>query len=506
MALLLGVAASVLGGCLTITAVDAPSGAPSGAYTVTVGLDLFEPEEPGIEYGQRGMLAVRYPGEWELLSATYSGSVSGRLTASPAMSAFFADEFVAQYGQEGELTGPGLTPADKPGYSWWAGYTAVHPSHSAGPFQVTLVFDQHGATGFSSLDFVTGVTDPDEPENIDADYSWWFGGTALDRPVYTGVPVQALAPVITVTEAPALYAAVGGRVAAGGVVFDPDSVSVGMTVDYGNGEGEPLETESSPFSLGVSGWWWEHAWDEPGTYEITVRADDGGLEAEAVAVVNVGISPFGDVSPSDEFFPGIVWLYGFGVLSGYPDGTFRPYEPVLRAQFAKMAVTAFGYHDPELTNVDSPTFSDVPAANEPYPFDYVEEAAANWLVSGFADDTFRPWEPLSRIQLLRILVRSHEIWLEDPPADYRLPFGDIPDADRSYVALAHYNGLVDGKDAVHFDPYGIATRAQVAKILFNALEGRYDPSDPPPFETEGAAMRALASPAALQALGRAVGE
>gem|GEM_PF-6948198 len=472
-ALLLGGAVLVLAGCLGITAVDAPSGPPSATYSVTVTLDLTEDEfESPIDVPKaRGTLAVRFPEEWELVSATYAGSVAGRLTHSSAISDYFTSLFNDPefYDPEAE---PDSGPPEKPGYTWWAGYSAVHPGASLGPWEVTLVFDQHDATGFFSLDFVGGVTDPDLPNDIDSDLAWWFGGAAFERPVFTGVPVEDVAPVVTSFDTPLTYAAVGQPLSGSGWLFDPDSDPPVMTITYGDDVSEPLQLE--PYELGNWGWGWEHAWQEAGTYEVIVRADDGTSTAEATAVVNVGISPFSDVSPDHEFFPAIVNLFGREVLSGYPDDTFRPYEPVLRAQFAKMAVGAFDYHDLEITNVDSPTFSDVPPSTDPYPFDYVEEAAGNFLVTGFADGTFRPWEPLTRIQLLRILVRSREFYLEDPPAEYRMPFGDVPDADRSFVAIAHYNGLVNGKDATRFDPYGLATRGHVAKILYNALENSYE--------------------------------
>lgn len=354
-ALLLGAVVPMLGGCLGITAVDAPSGAPSATYTVTVTVDLTEDEfeSPPLDVSRvRGTLAVRFPEEWELVSATYTGSVGGRLTYSSAISDYFTSVFDDPEFADPEAE-PGSGPAGKPGYTWWAGYSGVHPGASLGPWEVTFVFDQHGATGFSSLDFVSGITDPESPNDSEAYLSAWFGGAAFERPVFTGVPVEDVAPVIAMFDAP--------------------------------------------------------------------------------------IS-----------------------------------------------------HDPEITNADSPTFSDVPPTTDPYPFDFVEEAADNFLVTGFADGTFRPWEPLTRIQLLRTLVRSREFFLEDPPADYRMPFGDVPDADRSFVAIAHYNGLVNGKDAIHFDPYGLAARGHVAKILYNALENRYEWPEEDGLPTEAAGVRALA--------------
>lgn len=491
---LVGAALLAFAGCLKITAVDAPSGDPSATYKVTVTLDLddrmFEDEPLPADLEVRGTLAVRFPQEWKLVSATYTGSVSGVLTPSAVMAAHFEDNMSGYPEAEEEPGAPEWGDPYKPGYRWWAGYTGVHMSDSGGPFVVELVFDQRGATGLASLDFVSGITDPDSPEDYYADLSWWEGGIAIDRPVFTGVPVETFAPALSVLYPPVAYAAQGQELGSYGMVFDPDSDLSSVTVSFGDGVSETIELESA--ALGVGYWWWEHAWEAAGTYEVTVRADDGSTVVEVTHEVKVGISPFSDLSPDHEFFPAVIALYGQEALTGFPDGTFRPYDPVLRAQFAKMAVTVFGYHDAELTNVDRPSFTDVAATNDPYPFDYVEEAAEYGLVSGFADDTFRPWEPLTRIQLLRILHRSGELWLEDPPSDYVLPFGDVPDADRYYVAWAHHNGLVDGKDAVRFDPYGVATRGHVAKILHNALRA-YDEL-PEPEETEVALLEALGLP------------
>ena len=50
---------------------------------------------------------------------------------------------------------------------------------------------------------------------------------------------------------------------------------------------------------------------------------------------------FSDVS-SSPYEPAIEALAQAGVIGGYPDGTFRPLNPVLRAQFAKVIDLALG--------------------------------------------------------------------------------------------------------------------------------------------------------------------
>src|SRR5205823_6125200 len=49
---------------------------------------------------------------------------------------------------------------------------------------------------------------------------------------------------------------------------------------------------------------------------------------------------FSDVQPSDYFYEGVRYLYCEGAISGYSDGTFRPYNNVTRAQICKIIVLA----------------------------------------------------------------------------------------------------------------------------------------------------------------------
>jgi len=51
---------------------------------------------------------------------------------------------------------------------------------------------------------------------------------------------------------------------------------------------------------------------------------------------------FRDVSPSDYFYEPVRYLYCAGVVSGYVDHTFRPYNSATRGQMAKIIVLAQG--------------------------------------------------------------------------------------------------------------------------------------------------------------------
>jgi subtilisin len=87
-----------------------------------------------------------------------------------------------------------------------------------------------------------------------------------------------------------------------------------------------------------------------------------------------------------------------GIVAGYGDGTFRPGEPLTRAQAASMIARAFS-----LPAGGDHGFSDV-VAGHPHG-DTIAAAAAAGAVGGYADGTFRPDRHLTRAQAASILDR-----------------------------------------------------------------------------------------------------
>ena len=98
----------------------------------------------------------------------------------------------------------------------------------------------------------------------------------------------------------------------------------------------------------------------------------------------------------------IGYVQQFGIISGYADGSFRPNAPVTRAEFAVIAsrfekLTEGGKH-----------FTDVPSAH--WAAKYIDFAATRGWVTGYADGTFKPENPISRAEVAaatcRLLERS----------------------------------------------------------------------------------------------------
>jgi hypothetical protein len=188
---------------------------------------------------------------------------------------------------------------------------------------------------------------------------------------------------------------------------------------------------------------------------------------------------FSDVHPTDYFYAPVGYLACHGVISGYADGTFRPYNQTTRSQMVKIVVLGFGL--PVVTPAGrNSTFADVPPT---FPFyDVIETAAAEGIVSGYTcggpgepcDEGqrpyFRPYANVTRGQLSKIAVSAAGWPLQTPPAP---TFSDVAPgaAFYAFVETAVCHGMVSGYADGTFRPNASATRGQISKIVYLAITG-----------------------------------
>jgi hypothetical protein len=169
------------------------------------------------------------------------------------------------------------------------------------------------------------------------------------------------------------------------------------------------------------------------------------------------------VLPTDYFYEPVRYLFCNGVISGYNDNTFRPYDTTTRGQMVKIIVLAFGY---DLYTPATPTFTDVPTDHPFYVF--VETAANNGIVSGYDDGTFRPFANVTRGQLSKITVVAAGWSVLNPATP---TFSDVPTTDPFYafIETAVCHEIVSGYADGTFRPYNDATRGQISKIVYLAV-------------------------------------
>ena len=172
---------------------------------------------------------------------------------------------------------------------------------------------------------------------------------------------------------------------------------------------------------------------------------------------------FSDVSSGQYFYAAVNWLTCRHIVSGYTDGTFRPSNPATRAQIVKMVVLGEGW---QLSTPSQPTFSDVPQS-QPF-FAFIETAYEHSIVAGYGDNTFRPYNNVTRGQLSKMIVLARGWPLSDPAAAH---FSDVQRGSAFYlfVETAYAHSVLSGYGDNTFRPQLDATRGQLSKMLYVAL-------------------------------------
>ncbi len=172
---------------------------------------------------------------------------------------------------------------------------------------------------------------------------------------------------------------------------------------------------------------------------------------------------FSDVQPGDYFYEAVRYLYCMGAVSGYGDGTFRPYNVTTRAQLTKIIVLAEGW---PIDTKGGPHFTDVPSSNPFY--DYIETAYNHAIITGYQDGTFRPDNSVTRAQLSKIIVNAQG-WPIDATGGPH--FTDVPSSNPFYgfIETAYNHAIITGYQDGTFRPDNSATRGQISKIVYQAI-------------------------------------
>ena len=160
----------------------------------------------------------------------------------------------------------------------------------------------------------------------------------------------------------------------------------------------------------------------------------------------------------------IIILSALNILSGYPNGTFKPNKPVTRAELTSILVKTFGYVSSEA--VDS-GFIDVKKDN--WASYYIQKGTELGFVSGYSGDIFKPSNPVTRAEGIAIISRF--AGLNHPEKITRRPFRDVPLNNWAAKAItaAKEAGLLDyyylSLKGGRLIPNKPMTRAEVAATL-----------------------------------------
>lgn len=158
-----------------------------------------------------------------------------------------------------------------------------------------------------------------------------------------------------------------------------------------------------------------------------------------------------------------------GWIGGYEDGSYRPKNPVTRAEFTSMLVRVF-----ELTEQkgQAKSFKDVKKGK--WYYHPIQVASSHNLIGGYDDGTFRPNNKINRQEMAAMVLRAMKkqgVTTGEQP----LNFADnnrIHPMFQSTVKQLLFLGVFSGKTIngkIYFAPHDKTTRGETAAIILRMV-------------------------------------
>lgn len=153
------------------------------------------------------------------------------------------------------------------------------------------------------------------------------------------------------------------------------------------------------------------------------------------------------------------------LVTGYPDGTFRPNGTLTRAEFAVLMMNAFPNAPIKRGGM---AFSDVPTTH--WAHRAIQAAYQRGFFSGYPGGIFQPSQAIPRAQAIGVLAGAINYSIPANPEailrGYYLDAAQIPDYARNAIAAASINNIVVNYPAVNtLRPTQAATRGEIAALL-----------------------------------------
>ncbi len=167
---------------------------------------------------------------------------------------------------------------------------------------------------------------------------------------------------------------------------------------------------------------------------------------------------FSDVSANHHYYNAITNLSSEGILNGFEDGTFKPSDPVTRAQFTKIICYALSVGNLTYSEEERSIFSDL--APEHWAANNIVTAYKQGIINGMGDGTFAPEAGVQYEQAVKMVVCALGYSQVRAEALGGYPGGYMSLANQAKIL----KGITDAK------MYEVMNRGAVAQLIDNMLD------------------------------------
>lgn len=164
--------------------------------------------------------------------------------------------------------------------------------------------------------------------------------------------------------------------------------------------------------------------------------------------------------------PFITDLASKDIIKGYPDGTFKPNNKIIRGDFFLLVNNIINDKDTISTNN---TFKDL---NDAYYSNAIKNLADLNIISGYSDNTIKPNNLITREEVAVVIDRLLLHFNKNLDDNNNISFSDNEDisnwAQGSINKLTN-NGIINGYTDNTIKPKQDITRGEVAKLLYTVI-------------------------------------
>lgn len=179
--------------------------------------------------------------------------------------------------------------------------------------------------------------------------------------------------------------------------------------------------------------------------------------------LNAFAKTFSDIDETNPYFLAATYLSEKNVISGYADGSFKPFENINRAELLKILMEGA---EVEIIAPQTNCFSDVPYTQWYAP--YVCTAKELKFIKGYEDGTFKPSQNINKVEALKMLgeiykwdleaAKDTEVFTDTPKDSWYIP----------YLKFAKMKNILP-ESGGKYNPSNSITRGSISETLYRFL-------------------------------------
>ncbi|HSM81421.1 MAG TPA: S-layer homology domain-containing protein [Nodosilinea sp.] len=178
---------------------------------------------------------------------------------------------------------------------------------------------------------------------------------------------------------------------------------------------------------------------------------------------------FTDLTAQHWAWPILSDLAQRDLVTGFPDGSFRPAQPMTRMEFAAQLARLF--HLQPAPTPAAVAYPDLSASH--WAHSSIQKSVQMGFLSGYPDGAFRPDQTISRLHVIVALANGLMLKSASSPAQVLAAYRDRtqvpPWATRPLVSALEAGLIVNYPDPLALTPDQPASRAEVAVMVHRAL-------------------------------------